>query len=110
MKRYSIDEILSALKEIANECDRVTSGNISHEMPKIKMDILNWCRIAEEQQFGWRPASEAPNRGKDGDFILTVQGDNRLGWRENVDGSFGDIPFHFDKLWCYLPEEYKVRP
>lgn len=48
MKKYSIDEILAALKEIATECDKVSSGNVSHEMPKIKMGILNWCRIAEE--------------------------------------------------------------
>ena len=48
MKRYSIEEILAALKEIATECDKVTSGNVSHEMPKIKMGILNWCRILEE--------------------------------------------------------------
>lgn len=43
----NLQEIIIGLKEIAADCDKVTSGNVSHRIANIKHGILNLADYLE---------------------------------------------------------------
>ena len=62
-----IQEIISDLKQIAAECKKVTSGNVSHRIANIEHGILNIADYLENYcPLGWHPASELPPLDKNG--------------------------------------------
>lgn len=62
----NLSQIVSNLKQIAAECGKVTSGNVSHRIANIEQGILNITYYLEHYcELGWHPASELPEEGSE---------------------------------------------
>ncbi|MEE3385199.1 MAG: hypothetical protein VZR36_08975 [Prevotella sp.] len=112
MKTYDIDEIISDLKEIANECNKVTSGNVSHRIANIEHGILNIADYLENYcPLGWHPASKLPPVETDiVVWCILDDGQFHIGMTSLSEKKWPDALGKYVKQWCYPPEKYKVRP
>lgn len=110
-----IQEIISGLKQIAAECEKVTSGNVSHRIANIEHGIINIADNLENYcPLGWHPASELPPLDEDGESECVIGI-----WEEQQFSPFITIPLPVSgyvsyedgawtkpiKWWCYPPKE-----
>ena len=117
----NIQEIVNDLKQIAAECEKVTSGNVSHKIANIEHGILNIADYLENYcPLGWHPASEHPpidENGNRGELIAITHNNNLMKvyfhyesneynfWVESDDWD-KQVQYGVNvKLWCYLPKE-----
>ena len=100
-----IQEIISNLKQLATECDKVTSDNVSHRISNIEHGILNIADYIENYiPLGWHPASEPPEYAKE---VIVL-------FKHGAYHDYPLIPMKFKylgkwfmdvKYWCYSPDE-----
>lgn len=68
-----IQKIISELKQIAAECEKVTSGNVSHRIVNIEHSILNIVDELENHcPLGWHSASDFPIVPENHNWISVV--------------------------------------
>lgn len=104
-------QITNDLKQIAAECDKVTSGNVSHKIANIEQGILNITYYLEHYcELGWHPASELPviPEGKNCVKVVALVdfGDNTLRPRHEIykDKGWSKKDMWTVKYWCYPPD------
>lgn len=105
-------QIINDLKQIAAECDKVTSGNVSHKIANIEQGILNITYYLEHYcELGWHPASELPPVDKFGESKYLIAYDiygyafsafysRKKGWCDDDGRDNLEIEW-----WCYSPRE-----
>lgn len=119
----NLQEIISNLKQIATECEKVTSDNISHRIANIEHGILNIADYFENYcPFGWHSVSELPPVDKNGNSceLIAITSDGNLMrvyfhyesdkynfWVESDDWN-KQVKYGVNvKWWCYPPEKYE---
>lgn len=112
-----IQEIISDLKQIAAECEKVTSGNVSHRIANIEHGIINIADNLENYcPLGWHPASELPqlDENESSELIYALGKVFSKGFGEYIDkvpcrvrvihGKWAPEDIEVE-WWCYQPEE-----
>lgn len=107
---YDIQKIISDLKQIAAECEKVTSDNVSHRIANIEHGIINIADYLENYcPLGWRPASELPpvNENLISELVLCWCVDSTFHTLEPKLGRVlrGEWSIKDVKWWCYPPKE-----
>ena len=102
-----INEIINNLEQTLGWCDRITTGNLPHKIGNLKQCLVSTIELLKVLNLGWRPASERPKVGEDGDVEVIVIQDNY-----NVDKAIyceiegiGMWNLPNIKWWCYPPKE-----
>lgn len=99
----TIQEIIQGLNELSAECDKITTGNLSHHIANLKHSLLNTANLLEVAGVdGWHPASELPGKptSKLGRIIIVTH-DGKVNYRYYV----GEWEMDNVKWWSYPPEE-----
>lgn len=108
-------QIINDLKQIAAECDKVTSGNVSHKIANIEQGILNITYYLEHYcELGWHPASDPPIVPENHNWIsvvaivLDMDDNSTRATNATFNKDKGWIFPEFSKVlcWSYPPEGY----